>query len=200
MPRAGTGSHDIEDAGGNDAERGKRRTRERVMKKLGSADPAHPADRRLPVLGAGQAEIDRVRFPDLADLIGRLRFSTSDGRIWLAEHRMLLIHAKAMGSLRRELEAARRSGLEQTRLLDGVPGAPFETGPCLVFEDQAQFQPLDYILGLAAAIERRGGRIATGQCVREVEGGRPARLRIDRGPTVTARTIVVATNAPISLL
>jgi glycine/D-amino acid oxidase-like deaminating enzyme/nitrite reductase/ring-hydroxylating ferredoxin subunit len=111
---------------------------------------------------------------------------------------LILADGQEPERLRRELEAARRSGLEKTRLLDGVPGAPFETGPCLIFEDQAQFQPLDYILGLAAAIERLGGRIATGQCVREVEGGKPARLRIDRGPTVTAQTVIVATNAPIS--
>jgi two-component system, NtrC family, response regulator HydG len=63
-----------------------------------------PADRQdRPVLGAGQVEIDKVRFPDLADLLGRLRFSTTDGRIWLEEQRMLLIHAQALGSLRREL-------------------------------------------------------------------------------------------------
>jgi len=50
-----------------------------------------------------QAQIDKVRFPDLTDLLGRLRFSSSDGRIWLEEQRMLLIHARALGSLRREL-------------------------------------------------------------------------------------------------
>jgi len=50
-----------------------------------------------------QAEIDRVRFPDLADLMARLHFSTSDGRIWLDDQRMLLVHAKALGSLRREM-------------------------------------------------------------------------------------------------
>lgn len=32
--------------------------------------------------GAGE-----VRFPDLADLLARLRFSTSDGRIWLDDQR-----------------------------------------------------------------------------------------------------------------
>ena len=47
--------------------------------------------------------VDAVRFPDMADLMGRLHFSTSDGRIWLDDQRMLLIHAKALGSLRREL-------------------------------------------------------------------------------------------------
>jgi two-component system, NtrC family, response regulator HydG len=57
----------------------------------------------LPVLSQERADVDKVRFPDLADLMGRLHFSTSDGRIWLDDQRMLLIHAKALGSLRREM-------------------------------------------------------------------------------------------------
>ena len=60
-------------------------------------------DASTPVLGPNQVKIDRARFPDLADLIGRLRFSTSDGRIWLDDQRMLLVHARAQGSLRREM-------------------------------------------------------------------------------------------------
>jgi two-component system, NtrC family, response regulator HydG len=57
----------------------------------------------VPMLRTGKAHIDPVRFPDLADLLSRLHFSTSDGRIWLDEQRMLLVHAKALGSLRREM-------------------------------------------------------------------------------------------------
>lgn len=60
-------------------------------------------DASRPVLGPNQVKIDRTRFPDLADLMGRLRFSTSDGRIWLDDQRMLLVHARALGSLRREM-------------------------------------------------------------------------------------------------
>src|SRR6202521_3116839 len=56
----------------------------------------------LPVVQPGQI-VDKVRFPDLADLMGRLHFSTSDGRIWLDDQRMLLVHAKALGWLRREM-------------------------------------------------------------------------------------------------
>ena len=56
-----------------------------------------------PLLRPNDGDIDKVRFPDLADLMARLHFSTSDGRIWMDEQRMLLIHAKALGSLRREM-------------------------------------------------------------------------------------------------
>ncbi len=65
--------------------------------------PAVPASALGRLIREDRAEIDPVRFPDLADLMSRLRFSTSDGRIWLDDQRMLLIHARAFGSLRREL-------------------------------------------------------------------------------------------------
>lgn len=44
--------------------------------------------------------------PDLLDrfaLRNHLRFCTDEGRIWLQENRMLLLHARALGALRREL-------------------------------------------------------------------------------------------------
>jgi len=56
-----------------------------------------------PVVGPDKTEIDKIRFPDLADLMARLHFSTSDGRIWLDDQRMLLLHAKSLGMLRREM-------------------------------------------------------------------------------------------------
>ena len=58
---------------------------------------------RSPVVRAVEEEGEKVRFPDLADLLARLRFSTSDGRIWLDDQRMLLIHARSLGTLRREM-------------------------------------------------------------------------------------------------
>ena len=49
------------------------------------------------------------------NLRSRLRFNLEAGRIWLDENRMLLLHAKALGALRRELfdtlGAARARGL-----------------------------------------------------------------------------------------
>jgi DNA-binding NtrC family response regulator len=68
----------------------------------GAKRPALP-EGHLPVVKEPGAVVDKVRFPDLADLMERLHFSTSDGRIWLDDQRMLLVHAKALGSLRREL-------------------------------------------------------------------------------------------------
>jgi len=70
------------------------------MKRIGRA-PALPRD-HLPVVSPGnRAAVDTLRFPDMTDLMQRLHFSTRDGRIWLDDQRMLLVHAKALGSLRR---------------------------------------------------------------------------------------------------
>jgi DNA-binding NtrC family response regulator len=57
----------------------------------------------LPLIEADRLEVDPQRFPDVADLAARLRFSPNDGRIWLDDQRMLLIHSSSMGLLRREL-------------------------------------------------------------------------------------------------
>nr|WP_295680411.1 sigma-54-dependent Fis family transcriptional regulator [uncultured Nevskia sp.] len=49
------------------------------------------------------AGVDAQRLPDMADLMARLHFVPGDGRIWLDDQRMQLIHTSAMGVLRREL-------------------------------------------------------------------------------------------------
>jgi DNA-binding NtrC family response regulator/predicted hydrocarbon binding protein len=49
------------------------------------------------------AQVDSLRYPDIADLMSRLRFSPGEARIWLDDQRMLLLHAESLGTLRREL-------------------------------------------------------------------------------------------------
>jgi two-component system response regulator HydG len=76
--------------------------------KAGARAPRATAERR-PLLSPAPLEDDkddggdRVPFPELADLMGRLHFSTTDGRIWLDDQRMLLVHAKSLGMLRKEM-------------------------------------------------------------------------------------------------
>src|SRR5688500_9841506 len=41
--------------------------------------------------------------PTIADISECLFFSPGDGRIWLQDQRMVLLHTEALGSLRREL-------------------------------------------------------------------------------------------------
>ena len=51
--------------------------------------------------------------PDNADLVSRIHFSPKDGRIWLDDQRMLLMHASGFGVLRRELIES--LGMERAR-------------------------------------------------------------------------------------
>jgi glycine/D-amino acid oxidase-like deaminating enzyme/nitrite reductase/ring-hydroxylating ferredoxin subunit len=100
--------------------------------------------------------------------------------------------------LERELRAARRAGLVHVERLPRVPIPSFDTGPCLRFPRQAQFHPLRYLAGLAAAIARRGGRIFTDTHVTKIEGGRTPYVVTSTKLKVTAGTIVVATNTPVN--
>jgi glycine/D-amino acid oxidase-like deaminating enzyme/nitrite reductase/ring-hydroxylating ferredoxin subunit len=100
------------------------------------------------------------------------------------------------GVLRKELEAARRAGLGSVQLVERAPVASFDTGPCLLFPGQAQFHPLAYLGGLAAAVERMGGTIHCGTNVEAVEDGTPAKVRTTGGASVVASDVVVATYTP----
>ncbi|CAN0626657.1 Phenol regulator MopR [Burkholderia multivorans] len=64
---------------------------------------SHAARDALNMVTPSGASVDSVRYPDIADLMSRLRFSPGEGRIWLDDQRMLLLHAESMGALRREL-------------------------------------------------------------------------------------------------
>jgi DNA-binding NtrC family response regulator/predicted hydrocarbon binding protein len=54
-----------------------------------------------------------IKYPKDLDLRRLVRFSAEDGTIWLAEHRMVLLHAAALAGLRKEL--LNSVGLEHTR-------------------------------------------------------------------------------------
>lgn len=65
-------------------------------------------------------EITKMTTPKLIEqfkLRSRLRFCLDEGKIWLDENRMLLVHAKALGTLRRELIEAVGSSQAKRMLL-----------------------------------------------------------------------------------
>ncbi|MDB6156148.1 MAG: dependent oxidoreductase [Chthoniobacteraceae bacterium] len=99
--------------------------------------------------------------------------------------------------LEREFEAATRAGVSIQRV-ERAPMGDFNTGPALRFLSQGQFHPIKYLTGLAAAIERRGGRIYTGTHAVKIEGGKTARVTTANGHTITAGSVVVATNTPVN--
>jgi glycine/D-amino acid oxidase-like deaminating enzyme/nitrite reductase/ring-hydroxylating ferredoxin subunit len=96
-----------------------------------------------------------------------------------------------------ELEAAQRAYVD-CAMLERAPHAPFDTGPCIEFRRQGQFHPLEYLVGLAAAIEANGGRIYTQTHATVVVGGADAVVETRTGHAVRAGSIVVATNTPIN--
>jgi glycine/D-amino acid oxidase-like deaminating enzyme/nitrite reductase/ring-hydroxylating ferredoxin subunit len=100
--------------------------------------------------------------------------------------------------LERELGAAIRAGLDDAELVARAPIPGFDTGPALRFPRQAQFHPMRYMKGLAAAIERLGGRILTGVHAAEIEDGERPRVTTSTGGTLDAGAIVVATNAAVN--
>ncbi len=100
-------------------------------------------------------------------------------------------------NLREEYEACRRAGLP-VEWVERAPIDAFNTGPAIKFPNQAQFHPLQYLRGLAAAIERQGGRIFTGSKAEQIQGGDDAHVKTSDGHTVRAGAIVIATNTPVN--
>jgi glycine/D-amino acid oxidase-like deaminating enzyme/nitrite reductase/ring-hydroxylating ferredoxin subunit len=118
-------------------------------------------------------------------------FSRLDGYLFLAE-------GDKRATLERELDAAHRAGLKDVRLVERSPYG-WDTGPCLLFPRQGQFDPLKYLAGLAAAIQRAGGRIYCHSHADHVEGGVPALVHVGNH-VITSDALVVATNVPINNL
>lgn len=74
---------------------------------------------------------------------------------------------------------------------------PFDVLGAVRFEDQALFHPRRYCLGLAAAIERRGGIIAESTRALAIEDGDPCTVSTPTG-TVRAHAIVMASHSPFA--
>ena len=94
-----------------------------------------------------------------------------------------------------EVEVAQRLGLPAS--FTNTTELPFEVKGAVRFEDQAQFHPRDYCLGLAAAIAAKGGTIHEGTRVVDVDEGSPhCTVRIEDGLTLEAGQVVLATHLP----
>jgi glycine/D-amino acid oxidase-like deaminating enzyme/nitrite reductase/ring-hydroxylating ferredoxin subunit len=107
---------------------------------------------------------------------------------------------KSLDDIKRELEAVHRAGLTEVEMVKTAPIPNLDTGLCLRFPNQGQFDPLKFLAGLAEAIQRNGGKIYTQTHVEKIKGGAIARVETSNGSVVTAEAVVVATNSPISNL
>jgi glycine/D-amino acid oxidase-like deaminating enzyme/nitrite reductase/ring-hydroxylating ferredoxin subunit len=99
-------------------------------------------------------------------------------------------------SLDKELEATHRAGINSTEIISKANNLSFDTGPCLLFPNQAQFHPLKYLNGVTEAIVRNGGKIFTETHIQDILPSLN-QVKTSDGYTAFAKNIVIATNAPI---
>jgi glycine/D-amino acid oxidase-like deaminating enzyme/nitrite reductase/ring-hydroxylating ferredoxin subunit len=92
-----------------------------------------------------------------------------------------------------EVEAAAAADLPAS-FADEVP-LPFPTAGAVRFEEQAEFQPARFVIGLAEALARGGGRIFENTRALRLDDGAPCRVETTGG-AVTAEHVVVATHFP----
>jgi glycine/D-amino acid oxidase-like deaminating enzyme/nitrite reductase/ring-hydroxylating ferredoxin subunit len=100
-----------------------------------------------------------------------------------------------IADLQFEAEAAAKVGLE-AELLDSAP-LPFATTGALCFKDQAQFNPAQYLIGLARTAESKGTRIFEETRVIAVDADDGWQIKTARS-YVNAKHAVQATNVPIA--
>lgn len=98
-------------------------------------------------------------------------------------------------SVRSELDALHRAGVEAAAWVDEVP-LPFPTAGAVRLDDQLQVDSQALALALADHAREHGATIVEGARVRQVHGHDPCRVETDAGEA-TARTVVIATNMPV---
>ena len=94
-----------------------------------------------------------------------------------------------------EAAAALRLGLE-AEALSSAP-LPFATAGALRFNNQAQFNPAMYLIGLAAAVTSNGGRIFEQSRVTDIKRHKGWRISCGRH-RIDADQVVIATHLPIA--
>jgi glycine/D-amino acid oxidase-like deaminating enzyme/nitrite reductase/ring-hydroxylating ferredoxin subunit len=92
-----------------------------------------------------------------------------------------------------EVDAATAAGLP-VEYVDDAP-LPFEVAGAVRLDGQAEFHPVKFLRGLAAAFVRAGGTIFEGTQAVKLHGGEPCRVQSDRG-RITADKAIVATQFP----
>lgn len=97
--------------------------------------------------------------------------------------------------LEKELEAARAAGLEPA--LGDTTDLPFPVEAALTLENQAQFDPVAWVRGVAGVLPALGCPVFEGTRVLSVSDDRPCRLETDSGIVISADRVVIATHQPV---
>ncbi|HEY0191502.1 MAG TPA: FAD-dependent oxidoreductase [Kofleriaceae bacterium] len=139
------------------------------------------------------AESHRAAIDDIEETVRALNIDCGFRRV---DGYLFASGAGGQAELVAELHAARRAGLD-VAAVERAP-LPFDTGHCLRFANQAEFEPVAYLRALAAAIVAAGGRIYTGVRVDAIEGGDAPHVQLATGGVIRAKAIVDASNASIT--
>ena len=97
-------------------------------------------------------------------------------------------------SIRDEVDAMRELGLAASFVTE--TDLPFQVLAAVRLEEQAQFHPRKWLLGLAQSIPGDGSLVAEGTRVTGVQQGDPSTIETEAG-TLTATDVIVATHLPI---
>jgi glycine/D-amino acid oxidase-like deaminating enzyme/nitrite reductase/ring-hydroxylating ferredoxin subunit len=136
------------------------------------------------VAGASQASLEKI-----AELVQRYsidcHFKRVPGYLYTEKR-------KYVAELKNEAAAAREAGLA-AQWVDSVP-LPFETRGAVLWPDQAQFHPYEYITALARHAAAAGVQIHERTFAKKIEQGL---VETEHG-NVTADAVFMATNVPVS--
>lgn len=100
--------------------------------------------------------------------------------------------------MRNEYEAAVRAGVAGVTYPAQPPVDSLATRPCIKFPNQGQFDPIKYLAGVAAAVQRMDGQLVTQVHVEEVEEKQESvTVRTADGREIISQHAIVATNSPI---
>lgn len=102
-------------------------------------------------------------------------------------------------SLNKELDALKNAGISTADIQYKSPLESTDISPCLCFRDQAQFQPMLYLRGLANSMKIHNDvKIFTETHAQDISSKNTGSvIKTNYGYDVTAQKIVLATNAPI---
>ncbi len=145
-----------------------------------------PGEARL-VAEASVASIEKI-----AELISRhsidCRFRRVPGYLYTEKRRYV-------AEIKNEARAAAEAGLD-AKWTESVP-LPSATRGAVLFANQAQFHPRQYLDALAAKISGKDCRVFERTRVTDVKDGQPCVVETEGG-RVTAKAVLMATNVPIA--
>ena len=138
------------------------------------------------VAESSRAAIERIE--ELSKRYGiACRFERVPGYLYTEKRRYV-------AQLKNEAAAASESGVD-AKWVSEVP-LPFPTRGGVRFENQAQFHPREYLLGLAQRVPGDGSYVFEETHVEKIVEGEPCTLETNRGK-ITADAVFMATNVPI---